>query len=152
MTLGGGWRTWAVLAFQLAATFVLVAMVPAFMVFEVRAEARALQSEWAISGPPCDVIEPPASSASSRADPQARFTYGGARFSGHFDAVSCAAVPSTWWWPKDLYRVCMFSGPGALTVTTTDGPLTFRPPQGQSATITIRDGRANCVVGGKPTL
>ena len=152
MTLGGGWRTWAMLAFQLVATVALVSMLPTFVVVQVWAEARALQTQWAVAGPPCEVVDQPASWATNHRKGPMRFTYGGATFTRQFAAVSCAAVPETWWWPRNSYRVCMFNNPGAVTVTTIDGPVTFQPPYGQRATVTVRDGLASCVVGGRFNL
>lgn len=149
MTLGGGWRTWAMLVFQLVTTVALVSLLPTLVIFEVWSQSRALQAQWTVAGPACDRVDRPAAWATSHRRDPIRFTYGGATFTRQFAAVSCAAVPKSWWWPQESYAVCMFANPGAVTVGTIDGPVTFQPPYGQPATVTVRDGQASCVVGGR---
>lgn len=149
LTLGGGWRAWTALVLQLVSTVALVSIVPAFVVWQVWSDARALKAEWTIHGPPCDVAAEPAAPAVNGPRDALVFSYGGASFTRQSAAVSCAAVPEAWWWPRRSYTVCMFDNPGAVTVGTIDGPVTFRPPAGQRATVTVRHGQATCVIGGR---
>jgi len=148
-TMGGGWRAWSALMTQVLICLGLVSALPAFVAWQTWTEARALQTEWTVAGPPCDVVDVPASWATGHRHAPMTFSYGGHSFTRQFAAVSCAAVPVTWWWPRDSYHVCMFNNPGAVTVSTVDGPVTFQPPYGQRATITVRNGEATCVVGGR---
>jgi hypothetical protein len=150
--LGGGRRAWVALVLQLVSTVALVTLMPAFVVWQVWTEAQALQTEWTVHGPPCAVVAEPASWATNHHKSPMTFIYGGASFTRQFAAVSCAAVPEEWWWPRQSYPVCMFNNPGAVTVGTLDGPVTFQPPYGQRATVTVRHGQATCVVGGRFNL
>ncbi|MBL8772298.1 MAG: hypothetical protein JNK30_13030 [Phenylobacterium sp.] len=148
-TLGGGWRAWWALAAQAVICLALVCALPSFVVWQTWSEARALQTEWSFTGPPCDIVETPASWATNHRSAPRQFSYGGHQITRQFAAVSCAAVPERWWWPGESYHVCMFNNPGAVTVSTVDGPVTFQPPYGQRATIRMQDGKASCVVGGR---
>ncbi|MBX3484374.1 hypothetical protein [Phenylobacterium sp.] len=149
LTLGGGWRAWTALAVQFVATIALVLALPAFVVWQAWSEAEALRAEWTVTGPPCETVGEPAEWATNHGKGPRTFSYGGASFTRQFAAVSCAVVPEAWWWPRDSYTVCMFNNPGAVTVGAVDGPVTFQPPRGQRATVTVRHGQATCIVGGR---
>lgn len=149
VTLGGGWRPWAALAGQALASLVLMSALPALVVWQTWREAQALQAEWTVRGPPCETVREPAAWATNHQHDPMTFTYGGASFTRQFAAASCAAVPETWWRSRDAYHVCMFNNPGAVTVGTIDGPVTFQPPAGRRATVTVRHGTATCVIGGR---
>lgn len=149
LTLGGGWRTWAVLVLQLALTAALALMLPGLVLWQSWRDARALQAEWTVHGPPCEQVESPASWALNHGKGPRTFNFLGTSFTRQFAAASCASLPESWWLPGRSYQVCMFNNPGAVTVSTIDGPVTFQPPFGQRATITVRNGDAACVVGGR---
>jgi hypothetical protein len=62
--------------------------------------------------------------------------------------VSCVAIPEDGPWTRASYRVCQFNNPGALTVRVGGRSTTFQPPAGRRTTVTVRHGKARCVVGG----
>lgn len=137
------WQDLAILV--LAPSFLVL---PSVMIGSIWVEAVALQRAWTVKGPPCPEVAQPSSRAVSRHRPPKTFTYGEATFTRSFAAVDCAAVPKDAWWPRESYRVCQFNNPGAITVSTAGGRQVFEPPPGARATVTVRDGRVSCVVGG----
>ena len=62
--------------------------------------------------------------------------------------VSCGAVPENPLWPSTSYHVCRFNNPGAVVVTQGGRTTIFEPGVGRPATVTVRDGKASCVVAG----
>jgi hypothetical protein len=72
-------------------------------------------------------------------------------FTRPFGAVSCVSIPEDGL-TRENYRVCQFNNPGAVTVETDAARTVFQPPVGRRATVTVRHGKASCVVGGWFTL
>ena len=115
------------------------------------AEVEALRAEWTVAGPACPTVEAIAPWARGRKPPLTH-RYGGATFSRSFAAVSCAAIPKAGLWSRGRDYVCQFNNPGAVIVQTDGARVIFQPPVGQRATVSIRDGSASCVVGGRFNL
>lgn len=126
---------------------VAVCIVPATVAFGAWSEVEALRAEWTIDGPPCPVIAQLTPALIGRKPPRT-FRYGSAAFTRSFGAVYCAAIPELGLWKRESYRVCQFNNPGAVTVDLGGERTIFRPPPGRRATVTVRKGRASCVVGG----
>lgn len=131
----------------MAALLLLIVAIPTAGFLEMVMAQRSLKRAWDIRGPACPLAEGPIAAVSERR-PLKSFDYGGARFVRRSGHVSCVApfvgnIPG-----GDVFHVCQFSGPDLLAVTTSAGDFAFRPGVGRRATVTVRDGRASCVVGG----
>lgn len=132
---------------QLAALLVPVCTLPAALAFGVWSEREALKAEWTVEGPPCPEVTQLLPSVVGRKPPKT-FRYGDAEFSRAFGAAYCAAIPESRLWTRESYRVCQFNNPGAVTVVADGRRVIFQPPVGRRMTVTVRDGKASCVVGG----
>ena len=128
------------------AFLLLVAAVPSWIVYETGAARLKEHAAWTIAGPDCPVVAPAAELFGIKGPHT--FSYGGAQFSRRFGHVSCAAPQDGGLMPGEVYHVCQFNGPAALAVTTVEGTTYFKPGVGRPATVTIRGGKAACVVGG----
>jgi hypothetical protein len=125
-----------------------IAAIPLIDVVRTRIAAKADERAWTITGPACPVVAKPSPVATSRRGVQIH-RYGDISYARAFGAVSCAAFQEPGWrWERRLYRVCQFNNPGAVTVTTARGATTYEARPAQTVTVTVRDGRASCVVGG----
>ncbi|WP_374569877.1 hypothetical protein [Phenylobacterium sp.] len=124
-----------------------LSIVPALVVYSVWSEEAALRADWTIDGPACPVVARAAPAAVGRKPPKV-FRYGQARFERAFGAVYCAALPEKGLFTRAVYRVCQFNNPGAVTVEVGAVKTIFQPPPGGRVTVTVRRGKANCVVGG----
>ena len=107
----------------------------------------SIRKDWAIKGPPCPQMgSVPIFARGAR--PPKPFTYKGTRFAAQVGDISCAAVPDEGWFPKSTHAVCQFSGPSAIEVDTGTVQATYVTGMGKRATVTIRNGRPSCVIGG----
>lgn len=121
------------------------ASIPLWTAFATWADHEALMRDLrTIAGPPC-----PAQFQAWPDNGRAPmvFHYKGVSFERRHGGVYCEAVTDG---PlgKLTHPVCQFTAPGLLTVTTARGAVTWQPPIGRNATVTVREGRARCVVGG----
>lgn len=123
----------------------LVISMPGLTVYMGWAEQEAMKEAWAIKGAPCPLAADPAADG-AKADKS--FDYGGVRFARRYGHVSCVAPREDGFMSETTYRVCQFSAPATVTVTQGGETTVFRPGAGHPATVTIRDGRASCVIGG----
>src|SRR5688500_20302291 len=139
--LAGGWAPLVVVLAILCAT-------PAYMGYVQWSEVRALRRAWTFTGPPCPVVQTPASWAVSHRRPPKVVDYRGVRFTRAFAAISCAAVPEAGLWSAGSYTGCQFNNPGSVGVTAAGRTTIFQPPAGSRITVTVRDDRVSCVVGG----
>ncbi len=122
------------------------ASIPALAVHQTWTSQQALRVVWNIAGPPCPQLAAPVSAG---AGIPRGFTYEGVRFERRFGHVMCAAPPKTAFLTLEIYPVCQFTGPDTIRVTTTAGKVfAFKPGVGHPATVTVRDGRVSCVLGG----
>lgn len=124
----------------------LAASIPALAVHQTWSSQQALRKVWNITGPPCPPLSAPLPAAPWI--PRG-FTYEGVSFERRFGHVMCTAPPKTALLTPETYTVCQFTGPDRLRVTTTAGKVfAFKPGVGHPATVTVRDGRVSCVLGG----
>lgn len=126
----------------------LLCALPAYIVFQNWLESTTLKAQWTLKGPPCAVVATPSPVATRRHKLPMTHWYGDVRFTRSFGAVSCGAVPENPLWPSTNYRVCRFNNPGAVVVAAAGHTTIFEPGPGQPATVTVRHGRASCVIAG----
>jgi hypothetical protein len=126
-----------------------ISAMPVYLGWVQWEEVRALRAEWTIPGPACAQVDEIAPWARRRKRAPISFSYGPAVWTRSFAAVSCAAVPKSGLWSRGSYYVCSFNNPGAVVVRTAGREVIFQPPPGGKATVTVRDGVASCVVGGR---
>ncbi|MFL5295421.1 MAG: hypothetical protein ACJ798_03470 [Phenylobacterium sp.] len=110
----------------------------------------ATAREWTIDGPPCPALTETQWTAGHQQTPKA-FDYDGitlARWSG--DAF-CSDVKTAGGAGFGTDRICQFTNPTALTVTSKAGTFRFLPGVGQPATVVIHEGVARCVLASKFT-
>ena len=62
--------------------------------------------------------------------------------------VSCVAPPDGNPLDPKSYTVCQFPAPATVSVAIGDRTVIFQPGPGRPATVTVRDGKVSCVVGG----
>ena len=125
----------------------LVVSIPLSSIYATWADQRAMRSEWAIEGPPCPVVAPPDSAKLERR-PLKVFQYGGASFSRRFGHVSCVSPSDGVFSERVTYRVCQFTAPALVGVTTGKNTTFFATGVGRTATVTVRSGEPSCVLGG----
>jgi hypothetical protein len=127
---------------------VCVAAVPGILVIQMIVSERAEKRAWAIKGPACPVVAKPSRVAISRHRDPMTHDYGGTSFTRSFGAVSCAGFREAALFEERVYHVCQFNNPGAVVVKTPKETVTFEATPGKRLTVTVRNGRARCVVGG----
>jgi hypothetical protein len=135
----GAWQTAGIVAVMLA-----VASIPLSIAYGTLMDRQALQKDWIIPGPPCPVV----SNGMWFHRPPHRFNYHGVVFSRQYGNVSCMVLPDDGTFSKASHTVCQFSSPAAVSVTAGGRTVIYEPGIGHPATVTIRDGRPSCVVGG----
>jgi hypothetical protein len=121
---------------------------PGFIVFKTWVEATSLKAEWTIKGPPCLPVAQASPLGIRRHKPPTTFQYHEVSFTRSFGGASCWSVPENAFWPSENYRVCRFNNPGAVVVKTGGTTTIFEPGVGLPATVTVRGGKASCVIGG----
>jgi len=131
---------------NLAGLMLVVVAIPALMIYETWSEQVQLRRAWDIAGPACPVVENTASVFGAKGPKT--FEYGAIRFDRRYGHVSCVAPPERGMVSDSVYRVCQFSAPAALAVTSEGRTITYKPGAGRRATVTVRDGEVGCVVGG----
>lgn len=106
------------------------------------AEAR----EWAVSGPPCPVLDKAAFEAQPFPAAQ-QFQIFDMTFWRSSSLASCAAVLDNAGKGPGLVPTCQFSAPRLVRVQTAKGDYYFAPGLGHAATVTVRGGVPSCVLG-----
>jgi hypothetical protein len=124
-----------------------IALVPTGFGFNDWLELRGLRREWTVAGPPCERVVRLGRWVGDGRPPRT-IRYGPYAFTRWSGAVLCADIPEPNLFTRATYRVCQFNNPGAVAVATGIEKVTFQPPVGERATVTVRRGRASCVVGG----
>lgn len=134
---------------SLVAMAVCVAAIPGILTLQMVLTERAERRAWAIEGPACPVVAKPTPMGARRRGEPMSHDYGGSTFTRSFGAVSCAGFREPVLFGESrVYHVCQFNNPGAVVVKTSGGTTTFEGPPGRRLTVTVREGRATCVVGG----
>lgn len=129
---------------------VIAGAVPALIILETWSTARAEKAAWdGITGPACPGLEGPppwarTEASAARVRPPMTFRYGEASFTRQHGHASCAGFRRE----GAVYRICQFNAPAVLTVTTPRGTAAYRPGSAQPTTVTVRDGRISCILGG----
>jgi hypothetical protein len=124
-----------------------VVSIPLATVYGTWAGQQAMRVEWDVTGPACPVATSIPPDFYVRRRPMS-FTYGGARFTRQFGAVSCVFVPEPGLFGAKRYPVCQFTSPATIMVGVGEDRVVFEPGIGHSATVTLRRGQPRCVVGG----
>lgn len=143
-----GFRDWLKSAGAVLILLPILCALPAFIVFKNFVETLSLRAEWTLKGPACAVVATPSPVATRRHKPPTTFDYGPVSWTRSFGGASCGAVPENPLWPSSNYHVCRFNNPGAVVVTQGAQKTIFEPGVGQPATVTVRGGKASCVVAG----
>jgi hypothetical protein len=126
----------------------VIVSVPLSAVYSTWSAQQAEKASWNIFGPPCPMAAPPSQSEAGRR-PLKVFEYGGVSFARRFGHVSCVGLSEGGVFdPRSIYRVCQFSSPARLAVTTADKTVFYAPGVAQKATVTVRNGTPSCVLGG----
>jgi len=125
----------------------VVVSLPLIGIYATWSDQRAMRRAWNISGPSCPVAALPPPSGSERR-PLAVFDYGDVSFSRKFGHVSCVAPREGGLFTRTTYRVCQFSAPALIGVTTAERTVFYAPGVGRRATVAVRGGTPSCVVGG----
>jgi hypothetical protein len=131
---------------NLSGLMLVILAVPALTVYETWSEQAAMRRAWNIVGPACPVVE--ASPTLFGAKGPKAFDYGEIRFERRFGHVSCVAPAKRGMVGGEVYRVCQFTAPAALAVTTGGRTSLYSTGVGQRATVTVRDGQVSCVLAG----
>jgi hypothetical protein len=125
----------------------LLASIAAYPVYETWAVQRGIRIEWDIAGPPCPVPAGPPGKAFGRMGVKV-FHYEGVGFERRFGHVRCVAPQEAGFMNQEFYRVCQFSAPETVRVTTDGRAFAFKPGVGRTATVKVRKGQVTCVVAG----
>lgn len=125
----------------------IVVSLPLLGIYATWSDQRAMRKAWNISGPACPVAAGPPPSGSERR-PLTVFDYGDVSFSRKFGHVSCVAPSEGGPFARTTYRVCQFTGPALIGVTTAERTVFYAPGVGRRATVVVRGGTPSCVVGG----
>jgi hypothetical protein len=131
---------------NLTGLMLVILSIPAFLIHETWSQQEAMRQAWSIAGPACPVVQ---ASPKSFGDKGPRsFEYGAVRFDRRYGHASCVAPPERGMVSEKTYRVCQFSAPSTLAVTSGGRTVVYKPGTGRRATVTVRDGQISCVVGG----
>ncbi len=131
----------------LAGVMLLLVSVPGIDVYRTWAGARAEKKLWDITGPACPIVREADPNVVGHKPPTS-FTYNSITFTRHLGDASCSAFREDGFMNPRTYSVCQFSAPGAVAVTVGGRQVVYQPGPGWRTTVTVRDGRPSCVVGG----
>lgn len=134
-------------AIGMIALLLFVVSIPLTSIYAAWADRRAMRSEWTIEGQPCPVVAPPDPAKLERR-PLKVFQYGGVSFSRRFGHVSCVSPSEGLLSKRVTYRVCQFTAPALVGVSTGEDVTYFSTGVGRKATVTVRGGEPSCVIGG----
>jgi hypothetical protein len=119
---------------------VVVAAIAAFVVHNQNAKRRetaAVAAAWTVTGEPCPTT-------TLAAAPPRGLVYEAVTFSRDKGAINCNTIQPGGTGTET--PVCMFMGPGNLRIATATTTVDYAPPAGVPATVTIRDGKPECVM------
>jgi hypothetical protein len=127
---------------------VLVVGVPAWGVYALYAHQEALRRYWGgIRGPACPMATHAWAQVAGTRTPH-QVAYAKTAYRYVFGAADCTSVPDGRFITMDAYYVCQFTRPLMLEVTAAGRTVRYEPGWGRRATVSIRRGQPNCVIGG----
>jgi hypothetical protein len=103
-------------------------------------------AEAKIDGPPCPQLTAAQFAQRGLKAPKAT-DYEGVVFGRQFGHMDCRTLRYGAGWGTEVYPVCQFTSPNALSVKTARGVWFFHPGPGQPATVATPHGEARCVMG-----
>ena len=105
----------------------------------------ATANAWNIRGAPCRQLSAADWAATRQRAPKV-FDYDGAQFGRWAGDASCSDVKTHGGTGFGVDKVCQFTNPVALSVTSPAGAFYFLPGVGQPATLAIHDDVPRCVL------
>jgi hypothetical protein len=111
----------------------------------------AVAKAWDIKGAPCPTLTA-AEFAQKRYTAKKTFDYDGILIGRHSGHVSCSDVKQGGGRSLFVDRVCQFTSPAVITVTTKAGAFFFVPGVGQPATVIVHGAQPRCVMASDYTL
>jgi hypothetical protein len=136
---------------SLVTVALLAVGVPAWGAYAFWSHDHALRTDWDIKGPPCPIAMHSWREIAFSRQPH-QFEYKPMRLAHLFGGANCAEVPNGGFLTRRAYQVCQFTEPALLAVSTGGRTVTFEPGYGRRATVSLRDGKLACVLGGWFTL
>jgi hypothetical protein len=127
------------------------ALLVAFEGVRDRNAAVALAKKWDVQGPPCPAMTKAEFGAKHELAPKT-FDYDGTTLGRVAGDVSCSDIKDNAGKGLGTDKVCQFTSPATLTVTTPAGRFFFLPGPGQPATIHIHKDVPTCVMASAFTL
>jgi len=121
--------------------------IPGYVILTTWLDRRAMEAAWTITGPPCPQVAALDPAVVGRR-PAKVFTYQKVRFARQSGHVSCVTLDAGGPFARRTYPVCQFSGPAGVGVTAAGGTAFYQPGAARRVTVTVRDGRPACVMGG----
>jgi hypothetical protein len=134
------------LALGLGAVLLSTAALPALLILETWLDHHAEERAWDIAGPPCPVVQQPATWAKGRRAPKVSH-FQAISFTRGSGNISCEAFNEKGL-TQETYQVCQFNLPGYVAVDIGQAQIIYQPPVGKPATVKVRHGAPSCVVGG----
>jgi hypothetical protein len=136
-----------------AAVIALCTLLPSLVVYSNWSELKLQKDAWTVTGAACPQVDAIPSNLISKRRPPKAFAYVDAGYVHATGLASCAELANDPLWPgAGRYTVCQFNNPGAVTVQTGTARASFLAPPGHRLTVTVRNGKAACVVGGRFSL
>jgi hypothetical protein len=127
------------------------ALLISFFAVRDRNAAVALAKKWDIQGPPCPTLTEAEFNAKHERTPKT-FDYDGTAIGRVAGDVSCSDVKDNGGKGLGTDKVCQFTSPATLTVTSPAGRFFFVPGAGRPATIHIHKDVPSCVMASAFTL
>jgi hypothetical protein len=125
-----------------------LSIIPGIIAFATWHKAHTEKAQWTVAGPACPTVAQMPAGFNDTKRPPKSFVYGDGQFTHAWGMAYCTEQPVNALLPLGTYRVCQFNNPGAVTVKAGGKAVTFQPPPGGRATVTVRKGEVSCVVGG----
>jgi hypothetical protein len=123
----------------------------AYNVVRERGANVATARAWDIKGPPCAALTV-ADWTARRYKAEKHFDYDGVDIGRHAGDASCSDVKDRGGTGFGTIRVCQFTSPAVLTLTSRKGAFYFVPGVGQPASLIIEDDTPRCVMASNYTL
>jgi hypothetical protein len=128
-------RVWTIGGYAFTATAIALAGALGLLGLQ---NQRDEQAYWDVQGSPCPVLTGSAFAAQTMRPDQA-YDYDGVTFTRAFGWMICGQ--------QRARRICQFTNPGIVKVTTGKHDVYFAPGIGQPATVSEQNSQARCVTG-----